>query len=168
MIVVLPEFEPRRRCEAIIDAATMAQAVRDTSTLREVAATSIARPVIHRVHETVARIGGDAGVVVDYSAVTAMRVGASHPPHADAVRRNAHGGWEPNHTPQRTWTALLYLNSSPESFRGGALVFRRSGVTVVPRAGTLVVAPTTSAYEHEVLEVTQGVRWLLAVWFRAA
>ena len=66
MIVVLPEFEPRRRCEAIIDAATMAQAVRDTSTLREVAATSIARPVIHRVHETVARIGGDAGVVVDY------------------------------------------------------------------------------------------------------
>ena len=105
---------------------------------------------------------------MDYAAITEMRVGGRHPPHADAMRRTRHGGWEPNHTPLRTRTALLYLNSSPEDFAGGELVFRGAGVTVIPRVGTLVVAPTTSAYEHEVPAVTRGVRWLLAVWFRAA
>lgn len=76
------------------------------------------------------------------------------------------GSWEPNHTPRRTFTALLYLNSNPEAFAGGELVFRRDEVTVTPKAGTLVLAPTSGRYEHEVREVTHGTRWLLAVWFK--
>jgi hypothetical protein len=40
-------------------------------------------------------------------------------------------------------------------------------VTIVPRKGMLVIAPTTGEYEHEVLEVTRGARWLFAVWSRA-
>ena len=167
MLVVVPSFESRRACIAIVDAARLAPPVRDTPTLREVAAEQLMRPSVSRIHNAVAQTLDGAQCTVDYAAVTEMRVGGSHPPHADAVRRAPGGGWEPNHTPRRIRTALLYLNSNPEEFAGGELVFRRSGVTIVPRAGTLVIAPTTGSYEHEVLEVTRGVRWLLAVWFRA-
>ena len=167
MLVVLPDFETPERCEALIAAARARDAVTDTVTLREVAAAAFAAPVVDRIVAAVAGVyGNDPPETVDYVAVTEMREGARHRPHADAERRTAGGGWEPNHTAHRTHTALLYLNSNPEGFRGGELRFARPAQTVTPRAGTLVLAPTHRTYEHEVLEVTRGTRWLLAVWFR--
>jgi predicted 2-oxoglutarate/Fe(II)-dependent dioxygenase YbiX len=140
--------------------------VRELPTLREVAARELAQSSVGRIRDTVVRAYGHGDVDVDYAAVTEMRVGASHRAHADAERRTGDGSWEPNHTPHRAFTALLYLNSNPEAFAGGELVFRRDEVTVTPKAGTLVLAPTSGRYEHEVREITHGTRWLLAVWFK--
>lgn len=166
MLIVFPEFESPERCEAMISAARGTTAVRELPNLREVAAGDLVKPSLGRIRDTIVRAYECGDVDLDYAAVTEMRVGASHRAHADAERRTRDGRWEPNHTPQRTFTALLYLNSNPDAFVGGELVFRHDEVTVTPKVGTLVLAPTSGRYEHEVREVTHGTRWLLAVWFK--
>ena len=50
-----------------------------------------------------------------------MRMGDRHVRHADRERRTADGGWEPNHTPYRDYTGIVYLNSENAHFSGGVL-----------------------------------------------
>src|SRR4029077_19939128 len=64
--------------------------------------------------------------------------GDSHIPHADNEKRE-HGRWLPNHTPQRDYTALVYLN---DNFTGGELVFPDRDVVITPKPGLLVAFPS--------------------------
>jgi len=66
--------------------------------------------------------------------VACLLPGDSHIAHADNERRKR-GRWGPNHTPQRDYTGLLYLN---DNFTGGELVFPDGDVVIIPKPGLLV------------------------------
>jgi 2-oxoglutarate-Fe(II)-dependent oxygenase superfamily protein len=87
--------------------------------------------------------------------------GDSHIPHADNSRRE-HGQWLPNHTPQRDYTALVYLN---DNFTGGELVFPDRDVVIVPKSGLFVGFPSNHKFVHAVPNVLSGKRYSLPVWF---
>ena len=87
--------------------------------------------------------------------------GDSHIPHADNQRRE-HGRWLPNHTPQRDYTALVYLN---DNFTGGKLVFPDRDVVIIPKPGLFVGFPSNHKFVHAVPNVLSGKRYSLPVWF---
>ena len=87
--------------------------------------------------------------------------GDSHIPHADNSRRE-HGRWLPNHTPQRDYTALVYLN---DNFTGGQLVFPDRDVVIIPKSGLFVGFPSNHKFVHAVPNVLSGKRYSLPVWF---
>jgi predicted 2-oxoglutarate/Fe(II)-dependent dioxygenase YbiX len=93
--------------------------------------------------------------------VACMSSGDSHIPHADNERRE-HGRWVPNHTPQRDYTGLAYLN---DDFTGGELVFPDRDLVIAPKPGLLVGFPSNHKFVHAVPKVLSGKRYSLPVWF---
>ncbi len=87
--------------------------------------------------------------------------GDSHIPHADNERRK-HGRWVPNHTPQRDYTGLVYLN---DDFTGGELVFPDRDVVIVPKPGLFIGFPSNHKFVHAVPKLLSGKRYSLPVWF---
>jgi hypothetical protein len=87
--------------------------------------------------------------------------GDSHIPHADNQRKE-HGRWLPNHTPQRDYTSLIYLN---DNFTGGELVFPDRDVVIIPKRGLFVGFPSNHKFVHAVPKVISGKRYSLPVWF---
>ena len=64
------------------------------------------------------------------------------------------------------YAAVFYIN---DDFNGGRLYFPKLGLTVEPRAGSLVIFPTGEEYLHGVSEVKEGpTRYAIAnfVWTR--
>ena len=93
--------------------------------------------------------------------VACLLPGDSHVAHADNERRE-HGRWVPNHTPQRDYTGLAYLN---DDFTGGELVFPDLDIVIVPKPGLLVGFPSNHKFVHAVPKVLSGKRYSLPVWF---
>jgi hypothetical protein len=93
--------------------------------------------------------------------VACLVPGESHIAHADNERRE-HGRWVPNHTPQRDYTGLAYLN---DDFTGGELVFPDLDVVIAPKPGLLVGFPSNHKFVHAVPKVLSGKRYSLPVWF---
>jgi len=93
--------------------------------------------------------------------VACMSSGDSHIPHADNERRE-HQRWVPNHTPQRDYTGLAYLN---DDFKGGELVFPNLDVVITPKPGLLVAFPSNHKFVHAVRKVLSGKRYSFPVWF---
>lgn len=87
--------------------------------------------------------------------------GDSHIAHADNQRKK-HGRWIPNHTPQRDYTGLVYLN---DKFTGGELVFPDRDVVIVPKPGLFIGFPSNHQFVHAVPKVLSGKRYSLPVWF---
>jgi len=103
---------------------------------------------------------------IEFPLLSEMREGDSHALHADAEKL-VDGQWVPNHTPERIWTALVYLNTGDGvDFDGGEIIFPEFDCTIVPKAGLLVASPTTHEYIHEVPIVTNGVRYALPIWLK--
>jgi hypothetical protein len=95
--------------------------------------------------------------------VACLLRGDLHNPHADNERKE-HGRWVPNHTPQRDYTGIVYLN---DDFTGGELVFPDLDVVIVPKPGLLVGFPSNHKFVHAVPKVLSGKRYSLPVWFSA-
>ena len=93
--------------------------------------------------------------------VACLSPGDSHIAHADNERRE-HGRWVPNHTPQRDYTGLAYLN---DDFTGGELVFPDLDVVIAPKPGLLVGFRSNHKFVHAVPKVLSGKRYSLPVWF---
>ncbi len=93
--------------------------------------------------------------------LAAMGVGGHHPIHADNCKQDAYGNWVPNHTYQRDFSAIYYLNSD---FDGGEIVFNQTTV-IKPYQGLLLAFPSGQCYQHEVLTVTKGFRYTMPIWF---
>lgn len=87
--------------------------------------------------------------------------GDSHVAHADNQRRKR-GRWIPNHTPQRDYTGLVYLN---DKFTGGELVFPDRDVVIIPKTGLFVGFPSNHKFVHAVPKVLSGKRYSLPIWF---
>lgn len=64
---------------------------------------------------------------------------------------------------QRMVSAVLFLN---ENFKGGKLWFPNQKVKVTPKAGTVVLFPSSFAYEHVALPVKKGVKFAVVTWFK--
>ena len=110
------------------------------------------------------RIEGDLRtpeLFVEALFVACLLSGDSHIAHADNERRK-HGRWVPNHTPQRDYTGLVYLN---DNFTGGELVFPDRDVVIIPKPGLLVGFPSNHKFVHAVPKVLSGKRYSLPVWF---
>jgi hypothetical protein len=121
--------------------------------------------VRHQARDIVCQFYGVPGTLyTEYTLVTEMRIGDSHPLHADSVRQDTDGRWVPNHTPWRDYTAMLYLNTSGLDYEGGLLRFPALGEEVVPQAGLLVGFPCGRQYQHEVTAVRQGSRYAISMW----
>ena len=102
-----------------------------------------------------------AELFVESFFVACLFTGDSHIPHADNERLE-NGGWVPNHTPQRDYTGIAYLN---HDFTGGELVFPDLGITIAPRPGLLVGFPSNHEFVHAVPKVLSGKRYSLPIWF---
>lgn len=72
-----------------------------------------------------------------------------------------------NHTPWRTHTALLYLDSNHE---GGDIVFQDGPYSkiykrvITATAGKLVVTPNNQYFYHETTPITKGIRYAMFIW----
>jgi hypothetical protein len=93
--------------------------------------------------------------------VACLLSGDLHIAHADNERRERRR-WVPNHTPQRDYTGLVYLN---DTFTGGELVFPDRDVVIVPKPGLLVAFPSNHEFVHAVPKVLRGKRYSLLNWF---
>jgi hypothetical protein len=135
----------------------------DYYTLREVANESASRLhiIAMRCKENVALYFGTPVLFIESFFVACLFPGDSHTPHADNERREE-GRWVPNHTPQRDYTGLVYLN---DDFTGGELVFPSLGIVIAPRPGLLVGFPSNHEFVHAVPKVLSGKRYSLPVWF---
>jgi hypothetical protein len=87
--------------------------------------------------------------------------GGHHPIHADNEAFEGED-WKPNHTPQRHYSTLLYLNSE---FQGGDLCFPSLGIRIRPTRGLLIGFPSHHGFVHTVEPVTEGRRYSVACWF---
>jgi hypothetical protein len=83
----------------------------DYYTLREVANESASRlhNIAMRCKEKVALYFGSPVLFIESFFVACLFPGDSHIPHADNERREERQ-WVPNHTPQRDYTEVAYLN----------------------------------------------------------
>ena len=114
-----------------------------------------------RCKETIQLRLNTAELFVESLFVACLLSGDLHTEHADNERRE-HRRWVPNHTPNRDYTGIVYLN---DNFTGGELVFPRLNVTIVPRRGLLVAFPSNHRFVHAVPKVLSGKRYSLPVWF---
>ena len=96
--------------------------------------------------------------------IAMLRRGGFHPSHADNERPEQNE-WVPNHTSQRDYSAILYLNSE---FRGGELQFDGLGIRIAPKGGLLVAFPSHHGFVHGVSPVVRGRRYSIALWFTAS
>jgi len=71
---------------------------------------------------------------------------------------------EPNYTPRRTWSAILYLN---EKFEGGKFYFVGNGTLnlIQPRPGLMIGFGAGPDYFHGVTKVESGRRFTINMWF---
>lgn len=115
------------------------------------------RVVLKTRDEIVRLVGLTKPLYVEAAYLAKLPEGGRHPMHRD----NCMGDGTPNHTPQRDYSALIYLNSV---FEGGEIVFPSRG-TLKPKTGMLIAFPSGKDYPHEVLAVTKGVRYSLPLWF---
>lgn len=116
--------------------------------------------------ETQAPCSASGPLYPNFSLFSINRVGDSHSRHADNARLDhGKGEWVPNHTPYRILTALAYLNSCDSDFYGGEIYFPRINRAIKPSKGLLIASSSNGNWEHEVLTVTHGSRYVLAIWF---
>lgn len=102
--------------------------------------------------------------------VAMMPEGGSHPPHSDNAEPNGRGDWQPNHTPQRCSSAMLYLNGD---FDGGELYIKELDVVnnddttiIKPATGKLVMFPADWNFYHWTEPVgLGGKRYSCPFWF---
>jgi hypothetical protein len=102
-----------------------------------------------------------AELFVESFFVACVFTGDSHIAHADNERLQ-NGAWVPNHTPQRDYTGIAYLN---DNFAGGDLVFPELNIILTPKPGLLVGFPSNHDFVHAVSKVLSGKRYSLPIWF---
>ncbi len=100
----------------------------------------------------------------EFTLLSNLHGGDHHPLHADNERKDVNGIWIPNHTSQRNYSAVLYLNTSGSDFQGGHIVFPELGQDIIPRSGLLIGFPSNRNFLHQTTPVTQGNRFAVSLW----
>jgi hypothetical protein len=100
----------------------------------------------------------------DYTMLSDLHDGDFHPRHADNEKLDSDGKWVPNHTPWRSYTAMLYLNTSGKDFQGGHIRFLEIGEDIAPEKGLIVGFRCDQIFVHETTPVTNGNRYAVSLW----
>lgn len=58
-------------------------------------------------------------------------------------------------------SAVFYLN---DNYKGGEIEFVHYGIKIKPKAGTLVLFPSSYSYAHIAHEVTEGIKYAIVTW----
>lgn len=140
--------------------------------------------IMSRASDIVSLRYGKGAVTLDHVLLTALVPPFMHVLHADAVKlvclRHRENFVDcdcddaqivPNHTPDRKFTAILYLDND---HLGGNTIFGRGPiryrdgdpVEIASKAGSMVIAPTDERHFHETTPVHSGIRHALVAWFR--
>ncbi len=184
-VTIIDDFLPGAHCGLLISVfeqvaeSSRSGRVRRTQQRTEIAASAVgaadsaAHDLISAVRQRIAglitrQFGVEQRMYPEYTLMTSMRAGDRHRRHADRERRRDDGTWEPNHTPYRDYTGLLYLSSADLHFDGGLLCFPELGQEIRPLAGRLVAFACDHRYEHEVTPVTAGARYSLSCWLTSS
>lgn len=85
-------------------------------------------------------------------------VGERYGEHNDSEEL-INGEWK--RVTDRDFTIIFYLN---DNYQGGELVFPKQGVTISPKAGSVVIFPSDHRYPHEVIPVKEGIRYAIVSW----
>ena len=106
--------------------------------------------------------------------------------HADAERPHCqsdrdlgqpedhgHGGfknpskneWQPNHTPTRVYTSLIYLS---DNFEGGETTLPVKNIDIKPKTRRLFGFPCSRDYIHGVRKNIGGIRVAFTAWYKVA
>ncbi|MGH7982025.1 MAG: 2OG-Fe(II) oxygenase [Candidatus Udaeobacter sp.] len=135
----------------------------DYYTLPEAANESANRvySLTERYKEKIALYLDIPGLFVEPFFIACLFSGDSHIPHADNERRED-GQRVCNHTAQRDYTGIAYLN---DDFTGGELVFSELDIVIAPKPGLLVGFPSNHEFVHAVPRVLSGKRYSLPLWF---
>lgn len=73
--------------------------------------------------------------------------------------------WQPNHTPNRVYTSLVYLT---EDFDGGETTLPLRNLDVKPKTRRLFGFPCSRDYIHGVRKNTGGLRIAFTAWYKLA
>lgn len=71
--------------------------------------------------------------------------------------------WQPNHTPTRVYTALMYLT---DDFEGGETTMPVRGLNVKPKRGRMFGFPCSRDYIHGIRKNHGGVRIAFTTWYK--
>lgn len=71
--------------------------------------------------------------------------------------------WQPNHTPNRIYTSLIYLT---DGFEGGETTLPLRNLDVKPKKRRLFGFPCTRDYVHGVRKNTGGLRVAFTAWYK--
>ncbi len=94
----------------------------------------------------------------DTSQLVHWPTGIELKPHADNVEPSL----QPNSTPHRAFSSVLYLN---DDYEGGETYFPFLGFRVQPKTGTFLAFRSGATHAHGVTKVTAGDRYTWAGWF---
>lgn len=85
-------------------------------------------------------------------------VGQELDPHADNIEPDG----QPNSTPHRVASAVVYLN---DDYTGGETFFPGLGFRVKPEPGLALAFGSGTSHIHGVTRITAGTRFMIAAWF---
>lgn len=71
--------------------------------------------------------------------------------------------WQPNHTPTRVYTTLVYLT---DDFEGGETTMPVRGLDVKPKCGRMFGFPCSRDYIHGIRKNWGGVRIAFTAWYK--
>jgi predicted 2-oxoglutarate/Fe(II)-dependent dioxygenase YbiX len=162
-LLIIDEFLPREQALHMASIPITPAPGRHDTEATAVYGRDVIAPIVLDVQSALAQhFGLTEPIYCDYAAASQSTQGMSHQRHADAVTLTG----EPNHTPWRVVTAMLYLNDYGADFTGGGeLHFPNIDQTVIPRAGRLVGFRCDAIHTHEVPQIQTGSRRALAFWF---
>ncbi|CAM6093377.1 unnamed protein product [Calypogeia fissa] len=135
-----------------------------STTLSHLVATNCAQLIIpflsvrERIKEAVeSYFGREYELFVEFTGLISWTKGANIGWHSDDNR---------SYLRQRHYSAVCYLNTYEEDFKGGLFHFQGGGPsTIIPSLGTLIIYTADERNIHRVDEVTEGERCTLALWF---
>lgn len=92
--------------------------------------------------------------------VLRYKVGGKYSEHADSEAYDSQQK-RFHRVADRDVSLLIYLN---DDYEGGQLSFRRLNYTYQPRAGDLVMFPSSNLFMHQAEQVTRGTKYAVVSW----
>lgn len=115
-------------------------------------------PIMLKMHQTIQHLWGrDLFLETDYS-ILGYRVGESLKAHHDGIYNLKTNSGHP----RRDVSSVLYLN---DDYEGGELNFVNQKLKIKPKAGTVVLFPSTEKFVHYTNKVVSNIKFFIpSLW----
>ena len=85
--------------------------------------------------------------------------------HSDSTDLDGNYGTTDGTPEIQEFSAVLYLNSWGEDYRGGEIVFPKQNLKIQPKSGQLIIFRGNEEYPHMIEEVESGMRESIPMFF---